>query len=258
MEPSTHNVPRRSSLQRYRSKSEERKSTMKLYAAFAIAFASCSLGVNAFVQPPSLNSNVCAARIIDTSNSSLLGYLDNLGGATATKTKKGIANYLDSVATTPSRTGGAGIGNYLDSIHKACDTNQPTTKCAEAITNYMGALSNGAASPSSSSEGANAIGSYLDHLAGARSSHSGGAGIPSYLSTVATSPSRIGGGGITSYLNGAHLVNGASAPSNTKSAPAVKVSKIHCGSSNRSGSCKFELDAEILCVVKFPLCFPLS
>jgi len=126
-----------------------------------------------------------------------------------TKPKKGIANYLDSVATTPSRTGGAGIGNYLDSIHKACDTNQPTTKCAEAITNYMGALSNGAASPSSASEGANAIGSYLDHLAGA-SSHSGGAGILSYLSTVATSPSRTGGGGITSYLNGAHLVNGAS------------------------------------------------
>ena len=88
----------------------------------------------------------------------------------------------------------------------------------------MGALSNGAASPSSASEGANAIGSYLDHLAGA-SSHSGGAGIPSYLSTVATSPSRTGGGGITSYLNGAHLVNGASAPRNTKSAPAVKVSK---------------------------------
>lgn len=203
---------------------------MKLYAAFAIAFAGCLLGANAFVQPPSSNSNVCAARIIDTSKTSLLGYLDNLGGATTTKPKKGIANYLDSVATTPSRTGGAGIGNYLDSIHKACDTNQPTTKCAEAITNYMGALSNGAASPSSASEGANAIGSYLDHLAGASSSsHSGGAGIPSYLSTVATSPSCTGGGGITSYLNGAHLVNGSSAPRNTKSAPAVKVRKIHCG-----------------------------
>ena len=199
---------------------------MKLYASFATAFAGCSsLGANAFVQPPSSsNSNVCAAQMI-SSKTSLLGYLDNLGGTTMTKPKKGIANYLDSVATTPSRTGGAGIGNYLDSIHKACDTNQPTTKCAEAITNYMGALSNGAASPSSASEGANAIGSYLDHLAGA-SSRSGGAGIPSYLSTVATSPSRTGGGGITSYLNGAHLVNGASDPRNTKSAPAVKVSKF--------------------------------
>ena len=205
---------------------------MKLYAAFVIAFASCSsLGANAFVQPPLSNSNVCDARMIDKSVTSLLGYLDNLGGTTMTKPKKGIANYLDSVATTPSRTGGAGIGNYLDSIHKACDTNQPTTKCAEAITNYMGALSNGAASPSSASEGANAIGSYLDHLAAGASSHSGGAGIPSYLSTVATNPSRTGGGGITSYLNGAHLVNGASAPRNTNSAPAVKVSKFHYGSS---------------------------
>ena len=93
-------------------------------------------------QPPSSssNSNVCAAQMI-SSKTSLLGYLDNLGGTTMTKPKKGIATYLDS-----AWTGGAGIGNYLDSIHKACDTNQPTTKCAEAITNYMGALSNGAAS----------------------------------------------------------------------------------------------------------------
>ncbi|WP_208103105.1 hypothetical protein, partial [Escherichia coli] len=77
----------------------------------------------------------------------------------------GITNYLDGVATAPARAGGAGIGNYLDSINKECDTVQPTTKCAEAITDYMGALSSGDAPASSASAGAKAIGSYLDNLA---------------------------------------------------------------------------------------------
>jgi hypothetical protein len=110
----------------------------------------------------------------------------------------------------------------LDSINKECDTVQPTTKCAEAITDYMGALSSGDAPASSASAGAKAIGSYLDNLASQASTHQGGAGIQSYLSTVATAPARAGGAGIPVYLNVLNGANGSTAP--TKSAPAVKVS----------------------------------
>ena len=89
----------------------------------------------------------------------------------------------------------------------------------------MGALSSGDAPASSAAAGAKAIGSYLDNLASQASTHHGGAGIPSYLSSVATAPARAGGAGIPIYLNvlNGQSANGSSAP--TKSAPAVKVSK---------------------------------
>jgi hypothetical protein len=180
------------------------------FTTFAIALAAAP-GANAFVQKS--NAHI---------QTSLLGYLDNLGGAKAAPAKRGITNYLDGVATAPARAGGAGIGNYLDSINKECDTVQPTTKCAEAITDYMGALSSGDAPASSASAGAKAIGSYLDNLASQASTHQGGAGIQSYLSTVATAPARAGGAGIPVYLNVLNGANGSTAP--TKSAPAVKVS----------------------------------
>lgn len=58
----------------------------------------------------------------------------------------GITSYLNTVLTSPTRAGGAGIGSYLDSIHQACDAIQPdTTKCSEAISDYMSAVSSGAA-----------------------------------------------------------------------------------------------------------------
>jgi hypothetical protein len=58
----------------------------------------------------------------------------------------GITSYLSTVATSPTRSGGAGISSYLDSIHKACDAVQPdTTGCSEAISDYMSAVSSGAA-----------------------------------------------------------------------------------------------------------------
>jgi hypothetical protein len=178
------------------------------FTTFAIALAAAPRA-NAFVQNP--NAHVKTA---------LQGYLDNLG--VAAPPKRGITNYLDGVATAPARVGGAGIGNYLDSINKECDTAQPTTKCAEAITDYMGALSSGDAPASSAAAGAKAIGSYLDHLANQASSYQGGAGIPSYLSTVATAPARAGGAGIPGYLNVLNSANGASVAA--QSAPAVKVS----------------------------------
>ena len=56
----------------------------------------------------------------------------------------GITAYLSTVATSPVRVGGAGIYSYLDSVSQACDAVAPdTTACAEAISDYMGALSTG-------------------------------------------------------------------------------------------------------------------
>lgn len=124
------------------------------FATFAIALIAAP-GVTAFV--PSSNS---AARI-QTSLPSYLddlsakaappkkgitSYLDTVSKAPARKGGAGIGNYLNTVATGPVRTGGAGIINYLDSINQECDVIQPdNTKCAEAISDYMGALSSGQA-----------------------------------------------------------------------------------------------------------------
>lgn len=76
----------------------------------------------------------------------IASYLDTVSTAPARAGGAGIGNYLNSVATSPVRNGGAGIINYLDTINQECDAVQPdTTKCAEAISDYMGALSSGQA-----------------------------------------------------------------------------------------------------------------
>ena len=175
--------------------------------AFAMAVAS---GANAFVQ----NS----PRV---KTSSIQGYLDDISGSTSSP-KKGIVNYLDSIPTTPTRTAGAGIGSYLDSVNQACNgASAPTSECADAITDYMGALSTGDEPASSAKEGAQTIGNYLDSML-KRNVLQGGPGIPTYLSTVATGPERAGGAGIANYLDSV-----PSASALTASAPAVKVSLNH-------------------------------
>lgn len=123
------------------------------FATLAIALFAAS-GVNAFVADPNARAKT-----------SLLSYLDDLGAKAKAAPRKGIANYLDTVSTAPVRAGGAGITSfvstvatnsnraagggitsYLDTINQACDAIQSdTTKCAEAISDYMGALSSGEA-----------------------------------------------------------------------------------------------------------------
>ena len=189
------------------------------FATLAIASIAAS-GASAFVQN-SPSTSRC-------SKTSLPSYLDDIGAPTMSG-GSGIANYLDSVPSSSARTGGAGIGSYLDSIAVECNgVTGPSPQCAEAITDYMTAISSGDAPTSSASEGAAAIGNYLDNLASQASARMGGAGIQSYLSTVATAPERVGGAGIGNYLdsvggvNGVNGVNGSVVPS--QSAPAVKVS----------------------------------
>lgn len=183
------------------------------FATPAIALALAS-GANAFVQKPAQRSKTSLP----------MGYLDDLSPKAAAPARAGIASYLDSIPAAPARAAGAGLTSYLDSVNTACNgASAPTADCAEAITDYMGALSSGEEPASSAAEGAKAIGSYLDNLAGSASAHVGGAGIQSYLSTVATAPERVAGAGIGSYLDSVGGVsNGAVAPS----APAVKVSFI--------------------------------
>jgi len=176
---------------------------MKFTIAIAIASATSS---NAFVQ----NSRIQKI-------SSIQGYLDDIGGGAPSPNKNGITNYLDSIPSQPTRTAGAGIGSYLDNVNHACDAT-PTSECAEAITDYMSALSTGDEPASSAVQGAQTIGNYLDNML-KRNVLQGGAGITSYLDAVATAPERQGGAGIGNYLDSV-----PSASALTNSAPAVKVS----------------------------------
>ena len=180
------------------------------FATAAITIAATSSGANAFVH----NSPSPAK-----SSSSIQGYLDDLNGGASTP-KQGIANYLDSIIpSTPTRAAGAGISSYLDTVNQVCDAT-PTSECADAITDYMGALSSGYAPASSTTEGASTIGNYLDNML-KRNILQGGPGMTNYLSTVTTGPERDGGAGISSYLDSV-----PSASSLGPSAPAIKVSNI--------------------------------
>jgi hypothetical protein len=126
------------------------------FATALFAFAFAAPGANAFVPE--------STRAMTTTTTALPSYLDDLSAKAAPPRKGitsyldtvftkparaggvGIGNYLNTVATAPARSGGAGIINYLDSINQECDAYQPdATKCAEAISDYMGALSSGQA-----------------------------------------------------------------------------------------------------------------
>lgn len=147
-------------------------------------------------------------------------YLEQLAGPKTPHrptSGSGISNYLDSVPSSANRVGGAGIGSYLDSVNSACNTIVPTDQCAEAISDYMSAVSNGVAQPEANNVAAQTIGNYLDNLAGSAPSRQGGAGIQSYLSTVPTGSSLQGGSGIHSYQDTV-----ASNSAVSSSAPAVK------------------------------------
>lgn len=166
------------------------------------------------------------------SKTSIAGYLDAL---TPTATAPGIS-YLDGMPASSGRAGGAGLGSYLDNVNVACDGGAPTV-CADAITEYMGALSTGQEPASSSAKGAEAIGNYLDFLAGGLDEaeavfksemeqvqgSSSDAGMQSYTSTVAAAPARVGGPGLGNYLDG---MKSSASSAIGQSAPAVKVSSF--------------------------------
>jgi hypothetical protein len=142
------------------------------------------------------------------SGSGISSYLSTVAVTSARVGGAGITSFQDTVPTNQARMGGAGIISYLDTIERECNAIAPTDKCAPAIANYMEAVSSGNTAPSV--EGAKAIGSYLDALGNAASQRVGGAGIQSYLDTVATGTNRQGGAGIGSYQD------------SVGSAPAVK------------------------------------
>lgn len=98
-------------------------------------------------------------------------------------------------------------------------SSEPTAKCAEAITNYMDALSTGNAPAASSGAAAQKIGGYLDNLAsGGSFSRAGGSGIQNYLSAIGSSTAILGSASaVKSYLDA--MSSGATA---APAAPAVK------------------------------------
>ena len=88
-----------------------------------------------------LSSGATAA---PTSGGGIASYLASLPVNNNQLSGGGITSYLSTVATNPVQTGGAGIGSYLDSITQACDAVQADkSECAEAISDYMSALSSG-------------------------------------------------------------------------------------------------------------------
>ena len=77
-----------------------------------------------------------------TSGSGIASYLSSMGTGSALSGGAGIPSHVGAL-TSSTQLSGAGIGSYLDSISDACDAVQSTTECAEAISDYMGALSSG-------------------------------------------------------------------------------------------------------------------
>jgi len=177
------------------------------FASPVIALVAAS-GANAFVPTAQTKFNTALSA----------SYLDQLGSVKASPAA-GVKSYLDSIPAPVTRVAGAGFTSYLDTVAKGCNAVQPIEQCAEAITNYMSAVSNGAADPvaESPSAGAQVIGNYLDRLA-SKATVISGAGIASYLDSVPSAPSRVGGAGFVSYLDSVGGSSSKAAPS----APAVK------------------------------------
>ncbi len=179
------------------------------FTATAIAFIAAS-GANAFVPTSQSRSSSTALSV---------SYLEQLAGSNASPAAS-VKSYLDSIPAPVTRVAGAGFTSYLDTVAQGCDAVQPIEQCAEAITDYMSAISNGAADPVAESPavGAQVIGNYLDHLA-SQATVISGAGIASYLDSVPSTPSRVGGPGMSNYIDS---VVGGSTSSPAPSAPAVK------------------------------------
>jgi len=177
------------------------------FTSSVIALVAAS-GANAFVPTAQTNSNTALSA----------SYLDQLGSVKASPSS-GVKSYLDSIPAPITRVAGAGFTSYRDAVAKGCSAVQPIEECAEAITDYMSAVSNGAADPvaESPSAGAQVIGNYLDRLA-SQATVISGAGIASYLDSVPSAPSRVGGPGFASYLDSVGGPSSKAAPS----APAVK------------------------------------
>ena len=125
--------------------------------------------------------------------SGMPAYHDALaGGVGSGSGGAGIPSYLDTISEVcaPSYKDSAevaeacdaivdGVPNYLDStVSEVCDGDAPTKECAPALTNYLDALSSGAAVPTSL--GAAAITSYLDSISGGAATSSGGGGMATY------------------------------------------------------------------------------
>eukprot|EP00970_Alexandrium_tamarense_P016403 scaffold6493_cov217-Alexandrium_tamarense.AAC.1 len=175
-----------------------------------LAYTTCT---NAFL--PSTHQK----QLHTTTTNLQASYLDNLAGAKIPKAPvsnggSGISNYLNTVPVSNARVGGAGFTSYLDAISQECDAVAPTAQCAEAITEYLGALSSGDAPAHTTDVGAKTIGNYLDNLARSAPRVVGG-GITGYLQALPASNGRIGGSGIQSYLSsvgGSSAIGGSSAP----------------------------------------------
>ena len=83
------------------------------------------------------------ATSVPTSGSGIASYLSAMGSASALSGGAGIPTHVGSLASG-NQLSGAGITGYLDVISQACDAAQPnTSECAEAISDYVGAVSSG-------------------------------------------------------------------------------------------------------------------
>ena len=121
------------------------------------------------------------------SGAAIASYLESLDSVSAAPraTGRGVPTYLDSVQSSggPSIASQGSIRtSYLDAIAEACEGNQPMEICAPTISNYLDALSSGAAQPSKMASAG--ISSYLETISGGIGTSSGGPGMKSYVDVV--------------------------------------------------------------------------
>ena len=119
-----------------------------------------------------------------------MNYLDAIPSMNTQTSAAGIASYIGAFPSSPCRIGGAGFATYLSSISQECDTIQPTEECAEAITDFLGAVSSGDAPPATVADGAEAIVNYLDTIS-RPSTSLGGSGLLGHLDSLGGESSAI-------------------------------------------------------------------
>ena len=167
--------------------------------------------------------------------SGMPAYHDALaGGVGSGSGGAGIPSYLDTISEVcaPSYKDSAevaeacdaivdGVPNYLDStVSEVCDGDAPTKECAPALTNYLDALSSGAAVPTSL--GAAAITSYLDSISGGAATSSGGGGMATYHDALGGGAAVSTGGASTAAAVVRYLHALSDGSIDAPSEPAVK------------------------------------
>jgi len=190
--------------------------------------------------PPASTSATAVTSYLDAMTSGVVeapspqavgSYLDALSTGVVTTPSSGatIASYLSTLGTGAAGVPtGSGPTSYLDSISEACLAKDPSPDCTEAMTDYFGAVSTGAAAPSM--ESADTITQVISKVSESRPTSETAAAVTSYLDSLtkgsvdSPTPQAVG-----SYLN--DLYTGDTAPPSNPAAMTSYLSTLDTGAS---------------------------